>query len=68
MGELMFENISEYGFMHNSPFINSALLDAISEGEDYANTYLANSMKEVKHIFIQKTQHEIKDDLLRENS
>lgn len=55
MGELMFENISEYEFMHNSPFINSALLDAISEGEDYANTYLANSMKEVKHIFIQKT-------------
>ena len=67
MGELIFEHISEYGFMHNSPFINSALLDGITIGEEFANTYLANSMKEVQHIFIQKTQHEIKQDMLREN-
>ena len=37
--------------MHSSPFINSALLDAVTLGEEFANEFLAGSLKEVKHIF-----------------
>eukprot|EP00353_Schmidingerella_taraikaensis_P015407 CAMPEP_0185605238 /NCGR_PEP_ID=MMETSP0436-20130131/3878_1 /TAXON_ID=626734 ORGANISM="Favella taraikaensis, Strain Fe Narragansett Bay" /NCGR_SAMPLE_ID=MMETSP0436 /ASSEMBLY_ACC=CAM_ASM_000390 /LENGTH=52 /DNA_ID=CAMNT_0028236359 /DNA_START=33 /DNA_END=191 /DNA_ORIENTATION=+ len=51
MGELMYQAISEYGFMHSSAFINSSLFDAIELGEDFANQYLAESLKEVDHIF-----------------
>ena len=32
LAEIIFEGITDYGFMHSSPFINSSLLDAISLG------------------------------------
>ena len=37
LGELVFTKISNYGFMHSSPFVMSALMDAIKDGESYAN-------------------------------
>ena len=51
LGGLLFEGITEYGFMHSSPFIFSALLDAIKLGESFALDYLAKSLKEVDHFF-----------------
>ena len=37
LGGLIFENITNYGFMHSSPFINPALIEGVSLGEDFAN-------------------------------
>ena len=65
LGSLIFQNITDYGFMHSSPFINSALIDAVAAGEDFANEYLAGSLKEVDHLFKQKTQFKIRDSITR---
>jgi len=54
--------------MHSSPFINSALLDAITLGADFANRYLEASLKQVDHFFKQKMQYAIKEDSLRKCS
>ena len=65
LGGLIFEKITDYGFMHSSPFINSALIDAIALGEDFANEYLKSRLKDVDHAFKIKTQFEIRSDKLR---
>ena len=65
LGGLIFEKITDYGFMHSSPFINSALFDAIKLGEDFANHYLGSRLKDVEHAFKVKTQFEIRNDKLR---
>ena len=51
LGELIFERISDYGFMHSSPFVTSSLLAAIGISEDFANHYLEKSLKKVEHFF-----------------
>ena len=51
--------------MHSSPFINSALLYCISTGEDFANEYLQECLKEVDHFFKNKNQHDIKPARIR---
>ena len=65
LGGLIFENITDYGFMHSSPFINSALLAGIILGEDFANKYLAARLMEVDHFFKSKKQYKVKEKRLR---
>lgn len=47
LGELIFQGIADYGFMHSSPFINNSLLAATALGEEFANAYMAASFKSV---------------------
>lgn len=68
LGELLFESITDYGFMHSSPFIVSSLLDAVKLGEEFANSYLASCLKEVDHFFKNKTQFEMRSEKVRTNS
>lgn len=52
--------------MHSSPFIASALMDAIALGESFALEYLDASLKEVDHFFQNKTQFEIQPSSVSE--
>ena len=55
LGEIIFKSISDYGFMHSSPFISSSLIDGIKLGEEFANAYMAKSLNKVQHFFKQMT-------------
>ena len=62
LANLVFENITDYGFMHSSNFISPAILNAVEIGADFVNTYLEQSLKEVDHFFKQKTQYEVREE------
>ena len=51
LGELIYEEIADYSFMHSSPFVSSSLIDAIKIGEDFADEYLEKCLKKVNHFF-----------------
>ena len=66
LGRVLFQGISEYGFMHSSPFIIRALMKMIELGELCAIEYFAKSLKEVDHCFHDNAQPKMLKSIINE--